>query len=91
MERHGGEVLQWYGDGTLSVTEYEALWLDVMRERMVDRFQDHDANGDGKVTAEEFGKRFTDMVKFMDSNGDGVLDASDMRGRYRGGYEDDDD
>ena len=72
------------GDGTLNLAEYEALWLDVMRERMVDRFQQHDADGDGKVTAEEFGKRFVDMVKYMDSNGDGVLDESDMRARHGG-------
>ena len=72
------------GDGTLSVTEYEALWLDVMRERMVDRFQGHDADGDGKVTTEEFGERFANMIKYMDSNGDGVLDESDMRAHHGG-------
>jgi Ca2+-binding EF-hand superfamily protein len=72
------------GDGTLDLTEYEALWLDVMRERMVDRFQGHDADGDGKVTAEEFGERFANMVKYMDSNSDGVLDESDMRARHGG-------
>jgi len=75
------------GDGMLTLGEYEALWIDAMRERMVDRFQDHDANGDGKVTAEEFGDRFADMVKFMDTNGDGILDESDMRRHHDGqGY-----
>ena len=75
------------GDGTLDLAEYEALWLDAMRERMVDRFQGHDADGDGKITADEFGQRFADMVKFMDTNGDGVLDESDMRARHDGeGY-----
>lgn len=72
------------GDGTLNIAEYEALWLDAMHERMVDRFQGHDSNGDGKVTAEEFGDRFVNMVKYMDSNGDGVIDESDMRA-HRGG------
>ncbi len=70
------------GDGALSLAEYEALWLDAMRERMVDRFQDHDDDGDGKVTAEEFGERFANMVKFMDTNGDGVLDVQDMRNHH---------
>jgi len=83
------------GDGTLSLAEYEALWLDVMNERMVDRFQQHDADGDGKVTPEEFGERFANMVKYMDSNGDGMIDESDMRGRHgkgegRHGDKDDD-
>lgn len=72
------------GDGTLNIAEYEALWLDVMRERMVDRFQGHDADGDGKVTTEEFGERFANMIKYMDSNDDGVLDESDMRARHGG-------
>ncbi len=72
------------GNGTLNVAEYQALWLDVMRERMVDRFQGHDADGDGKITVQEFGKRFANMVEFMDSNDDGVLDESDMRRRHRG-------
>jgi Ca2+-binding EF-hand superfamily protein len=70
------------GDGALSLPEYEALWLDAMRDRMVDRFQDHDDNGDGKVTAEEFGERFAGMVKFMDTNDDGVLDQQDMQNRH---------
>lgn len=70
------------GDGSLNLAEYEALWLDVMRERMVDRFQGHDADGDGMVTTQEFGKRFANMVKYMDSNGDGVLDESDMGRRH---------
>lgn len=83
------------GDGALSLTEYEALWLDVMRESMVDRFQEHDADGDGKVTTQEFGKRFANMVKFMDANGDGVLDETDMMRRHgegeRGRMHEDDD
>lgn len=69
------------GDGALTLDEYQALWLDAMRERMVDRFQNHDDNGDGKVTVEEFSERFANMVKFMDTNDDGVLDQQDMRNR----------
>lgn len=82
------------GDGALSLAEYEALWLDAMHEQMVDRFQDHDANGDGKVTAEEFGERFAGMVKFMDTNDDGVLDQQDMlkhHGDRKGRWMHDDD
>ncbi|WP_112320540.1 EF-hand domain-containing protein [Oceanibium sediminis] len=67
------------GDGSLSLSEFEALWLDAMRERMVDQFQRHDDDGDGQVTAEEFGERFKGIVAARDTNGDGVLNADDMR------------
>src|SRR3546814_7559149 len=36
------------GDQSLTLGEYEQLWLDAMRERLVDRFQDLDPDGDGK-------------------------------------------
>lgn len=70
-------------DSALTLDEFEALWLDAMRERMVDRFQDHDNDGDGKVTTDEFGRHFAQMVQFMDRNGDGVIDAADMRRGHR--------
>lgn len=41
------------GDGTLSIAEFEALHSATIREKMVDRFQYLDADGDGVVTAEE--------------------------------------
>ena len=41
-------------DGRLTLEEYQAMWLDAMRERMVDRFQAHDDDGDAVVTVEEF-------------------------------------
>jgi hypothetical protein len=41
-------------DGKLTLQEYEALWLEAMRERMVRQFQRHDRDGDAAVTAEEF-------------------------------------
>lgn len=68
------------GNGTLSLAEYEALWLDAMRESMVRRFQRHDRDGDGQVTAEEFGRRMEHMVMMRDRNGDGVLDLEDAGG-----------
>ncbi|PHQ99870.1 MAG: calcium-binding protein [Marinosulfonomonas sp.] len=41
------------GDGTLSIAEFETLHSANIRERMVDRFQGFDNNGDGQVTLEE--------------------------------------
>lgn len=71
------------GDGNLSLEEYQNLWLEAMRERMVDDFQRHDDDGDGQVTPEEFNERFVGLVERFDRNGDGVLDRED-RG-WRGG------
>ena len=70
-------------DGSLSLEEYQALWLDAMRERMVDRFQAHDDDGDGLVTAEEFGEPFTRMLSRLDENGDGELSRDELRDRHR--------
>ena len=52
-----------------------------MRERMVDRFQAHDDDGDGMVTVEEFGKPFDRMVIRLDANDDGELTLDEMQGR----------
>jgi hypothetical protein len=70
-------------DGSLSLDEYQALWLDHMRERMVDAFQEHDDDGNGQVTTEEFDKHFAGLVERLDRNGDGQLNADD-RGRGPG-------
>ncbi len=74
------------GDGQLSLDEYQALWLDAMRERMVDRFQSHDDDGNGLVTVEEFGERTARIVTMRDRNDDGVLNMDDLR-RERGGQD----
>ena len=70
------------GDGVLTLAEYQALWLDVMRERMVHGFQRHDADGDAKVTPAEFNKRLSRLIERMDRNDDGVLDKNDHRRRH---------
>jgi Ca2+-binding EF-hand superfamily protein len=66
-------------DGSLSLEEYQALWLDAMRERMVDRFQAHDDDGDGMVTIEEFGEPFDRMIIRLDTDGDGAVTLDEMR------------
>ena len=71
------------GDGNLNLEEYQALWLDAMRERMVDQFQAHDDDGDGLVTVEEFGDRYDSMVRRLDRNDDGELTQDDLRRRPR--------
>ncbi|MGH6896233.1 MAG: EF-hand domain-containing protein [Geminicoccaceae bacterium] len=71
------------GDGSLSLEEYQALWLDAMRERMVDRFQAHDDDGDGLVTVAEFGERFDGIISHLDDDGDGELTMDELRSRHR--------
>lgn len=78
-------------DGTLSLEEYQGLWLERMRERMVDAFQAHDDDGDGKVTPAEFNERFADLVRRHDRNGDGKVDQADRGGRHMMHGDDDDD
>jgi Ca2+-binding EF-hand superfamily protein len=79
-------------DGSLTLEEYQALWLDAMRERMVDRFQDLDDDGDAIVTVEEFVEPFGSMVGRLDRNGDGALSRDDMRrGPHHRAPDDEDD
>lgn len=57
------------GDGTLSLAEFETLHAALTREHTVDRFQALDADGDGKVTADEIAaptKRMERMMKQRD-------------------------
>jgi EF hand len=71
------------GDGSLSLEEYQALWMEAMRERMVDRFQSHDDDGDGLVTAEEFGAHFEQIVSRLDEDGDGAVTRDELRHHHR--------
>lgn len=79
------------GDGSLSLEEYQALWLDAMRERMVRAFQRHDRDGDALVTVEEFSRPFDRAVSRFDRDGDGVLTLDEVRrrGDRRGDRDDD--
>ena len=71
-------------DGVLSLEEYQALWLDAMRRMMVRQFQANDADGDARITVEEFTARFDDLVRDRDRNGDGVLTVDELRPRGHG-------
>ena len=69
------------GEGDISLDEFEAIYLELTRERMVDAFQRLDADGDGVVTQAEMDNRFGNVVERMDRNGDGKLDRDDRRDR----------
>ena len=55
--------------------------MAAMRERMVDRFQSHDDDGDGSVTIEEFAEPFDGVVLRFDRNGDDELTVDEVRRR----------
>lgn len=69
------------GNGSLSLEEYQALWLDAMRERMVDQFQAHDDDGDGEVTVVEFTERYSRIVDRLDDDDDGEVTMEELRER----------
>ncbi|WP_158448492.1 hypothetical protein [Jannaschia rubra] len=68
------------GDGALSIEEFDTLYREFTRSRMVDAFQNLDADGDGVITDGEMDARFGDIVKRVDRDDDGALTPRD-RGR----------
>jgi len=83
-------------DGQLDLSEFQKLWLQSTRNRMVDRFQAFDDDGNGKVTEDEFRSSMAGMIGRHDMNGDGKVTKKELKnsisgwghGRY---YNDDDD
>ena len=69
------------GDGALDLEEFEPAWLEMVRPRLVDRFQALDADGDGVVTAAEVGERVDRMMWRADVNGDGAIGPDDRQAR----------
>ena len=74
-------------DGALTLQEYEGLWMQTMRPRMVKSFQKHDDDGDGRITSDDYSNRFYRMMTWMDQNEDGQIDAKDMRSNMRRHHE----
>lgn len=70
------------GDGGLTLEEFETLYREFTRLRMVRAFQALDTDGDGVISQAEMDRRFGQVVERMDRNGDGALTLED-RGRRR--------
>lgn len=68
------------GDGALNIEEFDSIYRAMTRSRMVDIFQDFDADGDGTISPAELDDRFGSVVERMDRNDDGALSIED-RGR----------
>lgn len=83
---------EWFGkfdadkNGTLTLKEFEALWLEARRKEMVREFQKLDPNGDAAVTLDEYKEPLSRFVANRDRNGDGVISQEDRRrdGKDRG-------
>ena len=69
------------GDGRIEATEFDSARPDRMG-RKGDFMGRHDANEDGKITAEEFMGKDTRFTK-LDRNGDGYIDETEAPGGGR--------
>lgn len=81
--------------GSLSLAEFEGVWLEQMRTSMVRAFQRLDQDGDGNVTPTEINHPVDRMFDRADRNDDGMIEASELRrkghGDRRRDRDDDDD
>jgi Ca2+-binding EF-hand superfamily protein len=73
----------WHGEfdgdknSTLSIDEFQNLWLKARREQMVREFQAFDRDGNGQITLEEYTQPTAGIVANRDRNGDGFLSRED--------------
>ncbi len=70
------------GDGKLTIKEFEALWVEAMRRRMVRMYQRLDEDGNAAITLEEYVEPMARFVERHDRNGDGALSREDRKHRY---------
>lgn len=81
-------------NNAISLSEFEGIWLSMMRPMMVDKFQMMDDDGDGQITDAEVDKKMSRMMRWMDRDEDGAISLHEMRRKHkkhRGHYDDDDD
>lgn len=93
--------IEWFGtfdtdkNGSLTLKEFEALWLEAHRKQMVREFQKLDPNGDAAITLDEYKEPLSRFVANRDRNGDGVVSKEDRpeagRERWRRDHGRDDD
>ena len=71
-------------DNALQLAEFQPLWLEVMRDRMVDHFQHLDQDGDGQVTDSELAEPLRKIMAYGDTNNDGALGQDELRFYHKG-------
>ncbi len=72
------------GDGNVDLEEFQPLFLEIIRSRMVDGFQKLDADGDAVITPEEFQGPINRIMSRLDRDEDGTLSAEEMQMRRHG-------
>jgi EF hand len=70
-------------NGSLSLSEFEALWAEITKPMAVRTFQFLDPNGDAEISKAELDDHFANMVARLDQNHDGMLSPAD-RPHHRG-------
>lgn len=69
-------------NGTLSLAEMQALEQTRQADRLAERFQRMDANGNGEISVDEMpqpdAERMTRMFDRADADGDGVISAEEL-------------
>ena len=79
-------------NGTLSLEEFQGLWVEQTHEMMVRGFQRLDRDGDGEITRAEIDGPIEHVFGWMDRNEDGAIEMRELRrDHHRGGRDDDDD
>jgi EF hand len=71
-------------NSSLTLKEFEGLWLKARNQMMVREFQRFDRDGDGNLTLEEYQTPLKDMVARMDQNGDKLLNMDDHKQMRKG-------
>ncbi len=78
-------------DANLTIEEFEGLWLEHVRPRMVKKFQKIDKDGNGEITEAEFAKPIDRMAGWLDRNDDGVIKMKELKRKHFGHGDNDDD
>jgi len=69
-------------DGQLSLEEFQGLFNEIMRHRMVRMFQKLDRDGDAKVTEAEIARRMDRMMAHLDRDQNGEIERGDLMRRH---------
>lgn len=70
-------------DGQLSLDEFQGLFNEIMRHRMVRMFQKLDRDGDAKVSEAEIARQVERMMAHLDRNDDGEIERSELKRRHK--------